>query len=158
MNVLIGFLSQLTEKSLALINEPYIYITLLLFLLIAGVIDYKTKKIPNKLTYTVIVFRFILIPFVGITWWEILGAFIGALIILIPAMISMTSMGGDIKMNFIVGLYLGPIAVLCYSMISFGLLSITLIYLFKRKKISILPVAPFFLATHLVVGLLIYIN
>lgn len=133
-----------------LYGEPLVIITLLLFLSIATYTDIKDMKIPNKLNGAFAVIRLLLIPLIGFGIADILGAIFAFITLMIPAMIKMHKMGGDIKCLTVVGLYVGIYLIpfflvftCIYFMIYVGISAIL------KKKVKNVPFAPFFLLTHL---------
>lgn len=142
-------LSFMLETFDRLYSEPLILIPLTLFLLIATWTDIKTLKIPNKLNGAFFLVRLLLIPFIGFGINEVVGAFFAFFLMMIPAMIMMHKMGGDIKCLTVVGLYVGIGIVPMYLIVTCALfLLYALIMLLIKKPIKNVPFAPFFLSTH----------
>lgn len=143
-----------------LLNETYsiplIFILSVYFLTI-GFIDYKTKKIPNNINFTMLISRILLIPFLGLSWEHLLGGLIGFLIILLPAMLANQPMGGDIKMAGILGLYVGPNLIVLFTILSFSLLYVLMYVMFKKEKTITIPVAPFYMIVHMFLTILYFI-
>ena len=107
---------------------------LMLLLLIAGVIDYRTHRIPNLLVLCGLAFGLIYNgfnpPFSGATpLWAAAGAGLG-LLALLP-LYALGIMGaGDVKLMAMVGAFVGPaplLQVLLYTLICGGLLSLALV-------------------------------
>lgn len=107
---------------------------LMLLLLIAGVIDYRTHRIPNLLVLCGLAFGLIYNgfnpPFPGATpLWAAAGAGLG-LLALLP-LYALGIMGaGDVKLMAMVGAFVGPaplLQVLLYTLICGGLLSLALV-------------------------------
>lgn len=124
--------------------------TLLIFLTVATITDVRALKIPNKLNGLFFVLRLALIPIIGFSLYDIAGALIGFFVLLIPAMIRMHKMGGDIKCMTVVGFYLGLyvtpifIAITCI----YGLIFSVFKFLITKNKGN-MPFAPFFLISHI---------
>ena len=109
---------------------------LLLLLLIAGIIDCRSHRIPNLLVLSGLGFGLLYngfnAPFPGATsLWALSGAGLG-LLTLLP-LYSLGILGaGDVKLMAMVGGFIGPAAllpVLLYTLISGGLLSLALVLL-----------------------------
>jgi Flp pilus assembly protein protease CpaA len=124
-----------------------------LFLLIATINDVRTLKIPNKINIAFLISRIIAIPILGLEFSHILGGVIGFLILLIPAMLTMHKMGGDIKMMTILGLFLGMyltpifIGLSCFCGFIFGILQNII---FKKSLNMSFAFAPMFFITHVI--------
>ena len=133
------------------LDNIYLYITLVLFLVIASYFDIKYLKIPNKLNLSFFVIRFALIPIIGFSMDNIYGFLFAFLIFLIPAMIANKPMGGDIKAFSVIGLYLGFKTTILSLII---IIVISIIYMtikkFIYKDINDIPLAPFFLLSILI--------
>ncbi|WP_373262073.1 prepilin peptidase [Hungatella hathewayi] len=118
-------------------------IPVIIFISIASRIDLKIMKIPNKLNYTMILLRLALAVYIPIQASNILGFVIGGALILIPAMIVIKPMGGDIKFAAALGLWIGDISIFLTMILAVVMF---LFYGFKIKKIDVkesLPFAPF---------------
>lgn len=127
------------DNFLLLINNPLAIGIILIFLNISSYTDIKYLKIYDKSTLAFLIIRIILIfipqynlPF---TLIHLLGGIFGLLILLIPAMIVLTPMGGDIRLITILGLYLGFPAMLA---LLFILCASCLIYVGITKSIFII--------------------
>lgn len=141
----------LGTKLEALYGEPLLWVTMLVFLSIATYTDIKSLKISNRLNLAFLAARLLLIPLVGLHWLDLGGSLLAGLALLIPAMVLMHKMGGDIKIAFVLGLYLGAVIVPLFLLIACGLFAATaLISGWFGKKIILLPFAPFFLASHVI--------
>lgn len=123
---------------------------MVIYMAIASFYDIKYKIIPDELTITFFFLRLFAIPIMGFRVDNVSGLVVGFLLLLIPAMIANKKMGGDIKAAAITGFYYGVygtgvfLAILCI---------ISLAYLVVSKKIKSkqdIPLAPFFLASHIV--------
>lgn len=130
-------------------------IILTLFLLFNTYTDIKKFKIYNVSNLLLVLSRIALtlIPFISykLTFNNVLGALFSFLIILIPAVILMYRMGGDIKLITAIGFYLG-----IYMMPIFIFLTLitALSYALIKKKMkqnyNKIPLAPFFLIAHVI--------
>lgn len=133
------------------IFDNYYIVTLLsVFLLAAAIIDIRTQKIPNELVVLLLIIRILLIPFIGISVYDFIGAILCFISLLIPGMIIMNKMGGDIKLMTVVGLYIGLTSLLFLLIISiYGILLISILLLLKFNRKVRFPFAPMFLLSHL---------
>ncbi|WCK56932.1 A24 family peptidase (plasmid) [Aneurinibacillus sp. Ricciae_BoGa-3] len=136
----------------SLYGNYYVVAILTLFLAIASYTDIKALKIPDKVNIVFFVLRLILIPFIGFSISNITGALFGFFILLIPAMIKMHQMGGDIKAMAVIGFYLGFFITPLFVALSctYGMMYIIIKCLF-RKTVGIMPFAPCFLLAHLTI-------
>lgn len=132
-------------------ENPYILVILSIFLLIATYTDIKEMKIPNKLNLAFFAVRLLIIPLMGFRLSDIGGAITAFIVLMIPAMIKMHKMGGDIKFLTVLGLYIGfslvPVFIITTCVVA--LLWCLLINI-KGRKLGNMPFAPFFLATHII--------
>lgn len=152
------FLSLVEESMKHVYGEPLLWITMLLFLTVATYTDVKTLKIPNKLNGAFLIARLILIPFVGLAIGDVIGAILAGLALLIPAMVKMQKMAGDIKIAFVLGLYMGVALVPVFFVGASVMLALTtFISGYFGKKLILLPFAPFFLAMHVILGAVYFI-
>ena len=140
----------LKDYLLELYSNNYFVYSVLVYLIIATYTDIKTMKIPNKLNLTFLIIRFLLI-FVGFefTYIHLIGGICGILFLLIPAVIKMHKMGGDIKLMGVLGLYLGmynAIPFLIATTFFSAIVSIPKSIITKKKENF--PFAPFFLTSH----------
>lgn len=120
------------------------------FLIIAAVIDATTYKIPNKLNLFFFISRFALIPVIGLSWSHIGGAVFAFFVLLIPAMIWMKKMGGDIKCTTVIGLYVGfPITCLFLLLACVYFLLVQFVRYILGYSVVAMPLAPFLLASNI---------
>ena len=134
----------------------YSNLSLLLLLVIASYFDEKEFRIPDKLNLTFLIVRLILSCFIGIGLGNLYGLIAGLLIILIPAMIMMKPMGGDIKMFAVLGLYLGVQNVLVL-LVGTVFASVIPAILKKRDKgegRKDIPLAPYVLVSFIIMNLI----
>lgn len=95
-----------------------------------------------------LVFVFIPVYNLPLTWNSYLGSIIGVLVLLIPAVFFMQKMGGDIKFIGVIGFYLGTgltiftLVLGCFYMLVFS----TIRKIITKKEVKKLktPMAPFF--------------
>ena len=133
-------------------SHSYLIGVLFLFFIGATYTDIKSLKIYNKFNLAFLITRivFIFIPVYGLSlsFSHIFGALIGFTVLIIPAVALMHKMGGDIKFITILGLYLGtPLMILlllisCITMLIFSFIK-KLITKDEVKK-TLVPFAPFF--------------
>lgn len=133
------------------VGEPFLWIPLLLFLLIASFTDVKSLKIPNWLTGSFFIVRLLLIPIVGIGWNHIFGAILLFFFVFVIAFILNVQMGGDIKAMLVIGLYLGYD--ISYPFILFTVLLLAVVgivvYIITRNRKTDIPFAPILLVAVL---------
>jgi len=130
-----------------------------IFLGIASYTDIKSLKIPNKLNLTFGIIAVLVFVIYEYSWMDIslhlIGATFGFFALLIPAMIRMHKMGGDIKAITVVGLFIGIeimpffLAISCIT----ALIYIVFRYFILKKIGGNMPFAPFFLLTHFILFL-----
>lgn len=131
-------------------------ILLTTYLSIASYYDIKERRIPDKLNLTFLIIRLILIPFVGIKKENFLGAIVMFLVFFIPSFMTLHKMAGDIKMAFVVGLYLSIkpsiliigvslLICLCYMIVNF---------MINKKNVNSIPYAPFFLVSFIILWII----
>lgn len=156
------FIDNLTTNLTDAFHQTYgnIWILLLLFLFlgIATYTDLKNLKIPNKLNGAFLIIRILIIPIVGFGWTNIGGAILAFIALMIPAMVKMQKMGGDIKCLTVVGLYLGVYITPIFILIAcIGLALYTGVQYVIFKKGGMLPFAPFFLFAHTLLTIIYFI-
>ena len=121
-------------------------VLLIIYLLIASYYDIKERRIPNKLNLFFLIIRLILIPLIGIEKENFLGAIMMFLVFFIPSFITLHKMAGDIKMAFVIGLYLSvkpSIMIIGVSLLlSLGYIAVH--FITKREVVNSMPYAPFF--------------
>lgn len=92
-------------------GNPVLVAVMIGFLLFATYTDVKSLKIYNKFNLCFLITRiiFIFIPTYNLplTSFQVAGAICGSLVLMIPAIHFMQKMGGDIKLIFVLGLFLG---------------------------------------------------
>ena len=120
----------------------YAVLPILMFLFLASVSDLKTLKIPDYLNRTFFLSRFLFIFWVPISTGNIMGFIIGGLIILIPAMIMLRPMGGDIKLVAVLGLWTNDAVILSSILIGIFLF-VGYAFLKKSGKKEMIAFGPF---------------
>lgn len=142
--------SIITTQLEIIFTNPLALGIIILFLFLSSYTDIKYLKVYNKYTFLFFILR-IVIAFSPVYPYKlgmnyILGSFIGMLIIIIPAIITMQKMGGDIKFITVLGLYTGaPIIILilfltCFTSLAFILLKKIIIKdenLINKRNLSI---------------------
>lgn len=132
------------------IENPFLVISTLIFLVTISIIDFKTLKIPNKIVLPYFLLRFILIPLAPIKSDLIWLLFTG-LVVIIPALIHNRPMGGDVKALISLSVYLGeniiPFLALFYMVgLVIGLIACGITKDSKKK----MPLAPFMLIAYFI--------
>ena len=128
-------------------------IPLMLLLTYATYTDVTELKITNKLNLTIVIVRLVLIPFCGISFYNLLGFAFCFGLFLFVACLTYTNMGGDIKCAGAMGFYLGlhvsvlVIFLACGSAIAYGI-----IRKFAKRGRNF-PFAPFFLIGYMLTTL-----
>lgn len=154
------FFLNIKNEILYVNNHVFVVGIILGFLLIATYTDLKHMKIYDKFNGMFLITRMLLIvlPF-GITyqWTHLFGGIIGFFFLLVPAMVLMHKMGGDIKFMFVLGMYLGgyyTIVLLFLScIIHFSYSVVTIFCLKKQDKKTMVPFAPFFCISYCILTL-----
>lgn len=125
------------------------YLFIISLLIIITMIDLELQLIPDILVLMVFCWAFLWQLFLPqISWWQtILGASIGGGILLAIAVLSNGGMGGgDIKLMFAAGFFLGfnqTLLVLFIAFVTGGILGGLLLYTGKKEKKSPIPFGPF---------------
>ncbi|WP_257985745.1 prepilin peptidase [Bacillus sp. M6-12] len=148
------FINTMLQDIQGLYGNYYLVAILTLFLGIATYTDMKSMKIPNKLNLTFGIIAIGIIPFMDYSTSEIIsritGSLFGFFVLLIPAMIKMHKMGGDIKCIAVVGLYLGFFQVPIFLVLACISGMVYIYFRFRTgKPIGNMPFAPFFLLAHI---------
>lgn len=138
-------------------NKPFIILPMMLFMMMAVASDLRELKIKDSLTRPFFYIRVVLLSGIqiiamqygnldlgqGLTAGNLCGAALGGLLILIPAMIMMQPMGGDIKFAATLGLQVGPVGIF-WSLIGACLIFYGYAFLtIKNKGRMMIPFAPF---------------
>ncbi|TBX14950.1 hypothetical protein BFS06_12135 [Clostridium perfringens] len=147
-----------------------ISILLLIPFLIATYTDLKYMKIYNNFNLFLLIYfivYFLLPEPIGmgmhfaLLWPRIFASLISMLILLIPAMILMHKMGGDIKFLGVIALFTGPyviISTLILACIINLIYFIINIYLLKRDaKETNKPFAPFLTISYIILFIIFFI-
>lgn len=119
-------------------------------------VDWKEKKIPNKVLLAMFLLRVALLAYEvmnNLEFWKaalfhpMAGAVAGGLMMLIAMLISRDGVGmGDVKLFFLVGLYVGGteiVSVLFYSVLACAIAGIILLITKKASLKDTVPIAPF---------------
>lgn len=125
-------------------------------LYLLALVDYKEKKIPNKIILVMLAARFIMLIYEIVTnldfWIDVLtycllGAFIGGIIMFLCMFLSRNGLGmGDIKMFIVVGAYVGSSQILGTMFLAFLVSALGGLALLITKKAGLkdsIPMAPF---------------
>lgn len=151
-----SYVNHIHEDVLSVYTEPIVVIVLTLFMLIASYIDIKYLKIPNWLNGLFLLSRFLLIPIMGFGMSHVLGAIIAYVLLLIPAMIVMLKMGGDLKHIFVLGTFYGAWLIVPFLLVATFMQGIVIIFCkLTGRNVKLLPFAPFFFLSHVVFGLIV---
>lgn len=124
-------------------TEQVVFGLLFSMLIWASMTDILENKVYNKMCLTYAVARLCISFIYPITAQTLIGGFVGALLLFLPAFLINTShMAGDIKFAGVLGLWLGPIAIMIALVIcTFTFIIISLV---KKKGLhGVLPYAPF---------------
>ena len=138
-------------------NYHFPYLTIVILLSAAAIIDIRKKRIPDKLVLagTVAGLAFVLIDPQREFLSSILGGATAGLVLLLIHYITKGGLGlGDVKLFGCSGIFLGferIISAMLISAVLSGLFSIVLICLNPDNKKSEIPFAPFILAGVLAV-------
>ena len=144
--------------------ETLQYMILIPMLLIACIIDFKQKIIPNRLNLTIfevgLVFTFIQgITNVNIAIDRLLGALVGGGIFLFITFVASLITGkeamgfGDVKFMGAIGLFFGWRTVIIISLMSFllgAIVGIILMIVKKKKSEEYMPFGPFIVLSTLI--------
>lgn len=158
MDLFNSFLTNATSGIRVFCSNYYISLFLFIPFIIATYTDLKNQKVYDKFNIAFLMSRLVfvgMLPQYGgmpIKMGNIIGALTGALILLIPAMIKMHKMGGDIKFSFVLGLFLGDYFILILMIIACILNLIYFIFMVKVKKDrSNKPFVPFLFMAYLII-------
>lgn len=143
----------------AIAQTPWLLIWLITMMTLACVSDVRHMKIPNKLNALLLagnLLLFVLAPLIQgdfkVAGLAVASAALGFTVLLIPAVATGFKMAGDIKFIGALGFALTPL-----SMIAFLLLAIVfnastngwLIYTKRKSFEAVIPFAPFFAASFI---------
>ena len=99
-------------EEITLTPEKLLILTpIFIFMLMASRIDMAELRIPNQLNLSMFILRLMVAFVYPIGSEHILGFIFGGLFILIPAMIILKPMGGDIKFLAVLGFWIGDIPI-----------------------------------------------
>lgn len=155
----------ISEQLLWFIGQPILFVLLFIYLIGATYTDIKSLKVYDKYNLTffivftlyIVLAQFESIPIDSLSLWSHgLGLFVSFVTLLIPAMILMHKMGGDIKLVSVIGYVIGlPLffpffAITCLTALIYGL---TRKFIFK-KEVMKFPFAPFFLSSFIILTII----
>lgn len=144
------YMMQIKEALAHLYSHPLVAVLFTTFLVIATITDIRTLKIPNKLNLTFFLVRIALIPIIGFSIYDVAGALLAFFALLIPAMVKMHKMGGDIKCATVIGLYAGFVLTSVFLLLAcLYFILFQLIRMILGINVKMLPFAPFFLAANI---------
>lgn len=135
-------------------NDLLYLIPVAIFMVMASVNDAKEMKIPNKLNYSMMMFRLMFAAVYPIGGEHILGFLLGGALIMIPAMILLKPMGGDIKFSAALGFWVGDVSILLtlvFAVIMFLFYGIKIKRLDMKKSLAF---APFMSIGYVIVALI----
>lgn len=116
-------------------------------LIVVSFVDMDYQIIPNKVIIFTLAIGVLFSPFDGISFINaIVGMILGGGLLLILALVPGVLGGGDIKLMFVLGIFLGAKGVLFALFLSFSIASIIsiLLLLFKiKKRKDYIPFGPF---------------
>lgn len=136
-----------------------IYAPLFVFMGFASYIDSHELRIPDRLNLCMFFLRLLVIPIFPIEVTHILGGILGGLFILIPAMIILKPMGGDIKFATVLGLWIGDVSifiVMVISAITFILYAGLIKRLDRKKSLAFAPFMSASCVLVFIIGLILY--
>lgn len=153
------YIEEISKALDHLYGNPIVAIVLTAFMVIATYTDVLQLKIPNKLNGAFLISRFVLIPWLGFSIWDVVGAVVCFIALLIPAMVKMQKMGGDIKCVTVLGLYAGIALAPPFLLLSCAyFVVVNFLRFIIGKKTGLLPFAPFFLASNITLMIIYYGN
>lgn len=132
------------------------YQTLLTGCYVLAVIDYKEHLIPNKIILSLLGIRLVFMAYEAfaepdflqyLVLYPFLGALVGGGFMLIGSFISRKGMGmGDVKLFFMIGLYVGSYGImptLIYSFLLCAVIGLLLVFTKHAGIHDTIPLAPF---------------
>lgn len=164
MNILERFILS-WEELIPFFQNGLVIAFLLSAFLYASYTDIMEYKIYDKFNFFLLVasLPLVFIPVYGLplTWSSYLGSIVAVIVLLIPAVVFLQKMGGDIKFMGVMGFYLGlgvtifTLILGCIYMLLFSLIR----KIVTKQKIRYLktPMAPFFCASFFTLLLLSYL-
>ncbi len=132
-----------------LINLDFITVILLFLLVVASIIDLRTRLIPNFITIPGALLGLLLTTLTGRLSFiqALMGIFVPGFIMLLIALISKGGIGGgDVKLLATIGSFIGwrmALSSLFWGSVVGSLVSVLLILLRKKKKSDPVPFGPF---------------
>lgn len=159
------YLGMITEQLNWFQTQPILLILLFIYLIGATYTDIKSLKVYDKYNLTffilfttyIVLAQFKSIPIESLSLiWHSTGLVVAFFMLLIPAMILMHQMGGDIKLVTVIGYVIGlPLffpffGITCIIALIYGG---TKKFVF-RKPVMKFPFAPFFLAAFITLSII----
>lgn len=143
-------------------DNPLLMIIITIFLTYSTYTDLKEKKIYNISNGIFLIFRFIFIimPIYSLSFSlnSLLGGIGVFILMLIPAVIVMSKMGGDIKLGSVLGFYFGLDISFIFLVLTIIISIIHLCYrTYIKKDIdkkTYVPYAPYFFIAFLLLNIL----
>ena len=128
---------------LAVTPAKILYLTpVFMYMIYASFYDSWTLTIPNRLNYCMMWLRLLIMPAFAVDLKNAFGFMIGGALILIPAMIILKPMGGDIKFAAALGLWAGDVSILVtmvFALISFVIYAGVIKKVNMKKSIAFSP-------------------
>lgn len=148
----------LSKKNEISLYDILLFNTLMWGVYVVSVTDLLERKITTLILLIMLGLRFVGIVYCifaypddwnKILWQPLLGAGIAIATIIIPMLLSRKSTGmGDLKLLFVVGLFVGGLEilpVLLYSYLLSAIVGLYMLFVLKKKLNDTLPMAPFVL-------------
>lgn len=125
-------------------EHMWVFLPLLLMCLLASYTDFKEHKIRQKMVSVFLVIRFLLLFWYPVSLDTALGGLVGFSLLFGPAFVLNTNhMAGDIKLAFVIGLWLGAVPMFTAWVVAILWLIVGIVIVgpvLKRGKI--VPFAP----------------
>lgn len=142
------------------VDKPWLLAWLMLMITLACISDIKQLKIPNKLNATLLTGNILLFVMPALLQGDfgsvgraVLSAAMGFIILLIPAVATGFKMAGDIKFIGALGFAFEPVSMIVFLFLAVVLNALTngtLIALKKKTFEAVIPFAPFFAASFVI--------
>ena len=126
-------------------------IPVFIYMIFASKIDAKFMKIPNKLNYLMMSLRIVFAVCYPIEASHLFGFIIGGALIMIPAMIILKPMGGDIKFSAALGFWIGDVSILITLILAVIMFMFYGIKIKKLNRKQSLAFAPFMSIGYLII-------
>lgn len=161
----IDYLQLISEQLNWFATQPLLVVLLFVYLIGATYTDIKSLKVYDKYNLTffivfttyIVLAQFDSIPIDSLSIWvHILGMVVSFFALLIPAMILMHKMGGDIKLVTVIGYVIGLPLFFPFFVIT---CLVGLIYggtrkFILKKPVMKFPFAPFFLSSFIILSVI----